>query len=250
MNCSDANALLDLMHDDELEPKDAALLLEHLNGCAPCSAELDSLQNLRDVFRTARASTPAAPESMMARISNELAAEPQVAVSRKKRAVPYVVAGLSSLVASVVVLVMSFAPQMTSTPIMATTLIDETPTGAASESLGRSTNSQLGFEMHYIQFAGWRAERIAALPSTAHVARVDFAPTTGTASGDRSLTCYQGLAGTIQVPADAAKISIGKRTVATGVRAKLSYAVWTENERDYLLVSSMPQADLIAMLGG
>lgn len=59
--------------DDELADADAAALLDHLTGCAPCRARMARLQRFVAAVRRQRLRQPPAPAALRARASALLA---------------------------------------------------------------------------------------------------------------------------------------------------------------------------------
>jgi hypothetical protein len=77
------------------------------------------------------------------------------------------------------------------------------------------------------------------------IARFDFVGTGPIA--DEKMTCYQSRPGAIKAGAGEQK-TIGDKRVTIGNHGKYHYALWSQNGRDYLLISLQPQQEIEAIV--
>lgn len=243
MKCSEAQPLLDLLYDSTLPAKDCALVLDHLKGCESCAGEWNELEALRTRFQAARESSPAAPDFMKSGLSRALDAED--AAQRRsniRRKTPFL--SMVAAVAAVMTFVCSPALQNFALATTADDLVDKIGmTGAISPVLNRDNlQSELGYEPKYLKLDKWNLEKLGVVKSGfTHIARFDFQRQSS--AGVERMSCYQARQGMIAARGGVTK-TVGDKTVVFGSHGNYQYALWSQNGRDYLFVSQLPQSDL------
>jgi len=255
MNCSEARALLNLLTDGALETKDTALVVEHTKECNECAQEWSDAENLRDQFKRWREDVTL-PAGRMGKIK-ELIDKEDSAIRKRdwpaqfKRPMPLMLVAAAVAIVGLICLTPNF--RMTgpvNQTVAASALIDELSrsTSAPSVENREALPGILGYEPKYIQLPGWSMQRAGVYDGVAagKIARFDFSRPTS--AGAERMSCYQARTGTISMP-DAATIkTVGHKRAGFGRRNSYNFALWSQNGRDYLVISSLPQEALEALI--
>ncbi len=242
MQCSDTRPLLDLLADGMLEPKDCALVLDHLDSCLDCHREWNELENLRNRFRDAKEKTSMS-DDLLDKISDSLGKE-----QHKQTFQHYLKLAPTMAAAFLLVSVLVFAWQheyvapSSVHSASAEILVDGLASNSDLEPVkDKSLLSQkLGYDIKYLQLAAWQMESCGIYKSATQkpIARFDFVRSDG--SRAQRMSCYQAPEGTIRAGAGQSKL-IGDKRVLLGSRGPLRFALWSQNGRDYLFVTALAQ---------
>jgi hypothetical protein len=233
---------LDLLYDSTLPAKDCALVLDHLKGCQSCAGEWNEMEDLRTRFQAARESSPPAPDfvkGLSRALDAEDAAQGRNNIRRKR---PFL--SMVAAVAAVITFVCSPALQNFALATAADDLVDKIGmTGALSPVLNRDNlQAELGYEPKYLKLDRWNLEKLGVVKSGfTHIARFDFQRQSG--AGVERMICYQARQGMIAARGGVTKV-VGDKTVVFGSHRNYQYALWSQNGRDYLFVSQLPQSAL------
>ncbi len=253
MICDDARPLLDPLYDGALNSRDTAMVLEHLKTCVECGHEWHEMEQFKDRFRNARKRTDI-PSTLNDRIvlalNKEDSASRALFMRRYMRTMPV------WLIAASLLLVGLFAfpniERRSGNETLATidSLLDCSdrsfngrPAGTRIVSM-QELPEKVGFQPKFINMSGWNMERASLYerPSGTRMAKFDFASTKYGAP----LYCFQSLEGeivqTTTSPTESQNIS-GKR-VRFGQRGRFQFALWSQNGRDYLIVTPLPKDTL------
>ena len=245
MNCTDARPLLDLLCDGALEAKDSALVLDHLKTCDQCQSEWSSLEQLHAGFKEAR-DKPPLPAGLMEKISGKLLDE-----ERSKRKPVFV--SIMAIAATFLLFGFLFMSWMHQTNITTTdtkvasadTLVEDLVSEGTLEPVSdrKELAKKVGYDLKYVRLPQWQMNKLGVYKSreTTPIARFDFVRK-GQA-GDQRLSCYQAQQGVIRANTANLK-NLGDKRVLFGNHGKFQFALWTQNGRDYLFVTALPQPQL------
>jgi hypothetical protein len=252
MTCDDVLPLLNLLADDALGNQDAARILEHLKECSHCQSEWDAIQAVRSGMRRMRAGIEV-PAGLMDRVSK--------AVDRENKQQPILAITKTingpklAMVASLVLLIAlgSYLFQhlnAAAVPVDVVALVSrEFNADPAFELVDdrEALSDRLGFPIRYLKFADWKINQAGTYRARniqgndRLIARFELERSS--AGKEEKIYCYQGPAGSLQSSSLLEK-SVGGKKIRVGRRGPLTFACWTENERDYLLLSPLPEEEL------
>lgn len=257
MKCSDSRPLLDLLCDGVLEPKDSALVLDHLKSCDECQREWNDLEQLHSSFQEAKDKTQL-PEGLIARISQKLDADERNQhrrfFDRHARVIP--MAAIAAAFALIGFLFLPWIHHLDTRPTaMQTASADALVEDLVSEEtlepvIDRDELARrLGYNLKYLQLPDWHMNKSGVYKSLApmRIARFDFVRK-GQA-GDQHLSCYQAPQGMIRATAAEAENIAGKR-VLFGNHGKFQFALFSQNGRDYLFVTRLSKHHLEEIVRG
>jgi hypothetical protein len=259
MICSEVRPLLDLLCDGVLPAKESALVLDHLRLCDQCQPEWSELEQLRSRFLEAKQKVQI-PAGLMNKISEQIKKE-----ERQKRLhlfkkysppVLAVAAGLAFAGFFVIPWLSRFGnPASMSSSLVSGTnasvesLVENFRSNGAVEAIAdrKQLGTKVGYPLKYLRLPAWRVANAGVYrsPSVA-VARFDFVK--GQGDSVEQFTCYQAPAGAISAKTAEPREIKGKH-VLFGNRGDLQFALWTQDERDYLLVTRLPKAKLEEIIG-
>jgi hypothetical protein len=259
MICSEVKPLLDLLCDGVLPAKDSALVLDHLRSCDQCQAEWNELEQLRSRFLEAKQKIQL-PAGLMDKISDQLRNE--IRDNRKrvldKYSPPLMAVAAAFAFAGFVVIPWlrhNTYPASTSSNLAlgantsVESLIENFRSNGAVEPVAdrKQLGTKVGYPLKYLRLPAWRLAKAGVYrsPSVA-VARFDFVK--GQGGGLEQFTCYQAPAGAINAKMAEPREINGKH-VLIGNRGDLQFALWTQDERDYLFVTRLPQSALEEIIG-
>ena len=256
MKCTDARPLLDLLCDGALEAKDSALVLDHLKTCDECQHEWQELEELHAKFQEEKGSTQV-PAGLMDKISEKLK-EAEIQEQRRVfgasvRAMSVVAVAAVLLVIGVLVIPYMNKPAIVAPPtqVASNVLIDAVVSDATVEPV--DDRSQLakkaGYDLKYVRLPEWQMQRSGLYKSRTPVpiARFDFVRNDKT--GLQHLTCYQAPQGAIGT--DETKLeNVGGKRVFFGHHGSFQFALWSQNGRDYLFVTTLPSGQLEDIVRG
>jgi len=256
MKCSDVRPLLDLLSDGALAAKDCALVLGHLASCKECQAECSDLEHLHSRFQDAKEKSQMSPD-LLERISKRLKSED---VSERKRIFKrYVKAAPLLAVAAVLLAGFLVIPWLYQTATGPPNTYTTSAEALVEDLAGDSTLDEvkdrselakrLGYELKFLRLPAWQMEKsgICKLPAPKAIARFDFVRKGD--SGNERFSCYQATQGMIRVNCAEAKIVAGKN-VFFGSNGKFQFALWTQEGRDYLLVTRLSEPLLEEIVRG
>ncbi len=254
MKCSEVCPLLDLLYDDTLETKDSALVLDHLKNCDQCRVEWESMEELRSRISAAKNNT-FMPAELMEKVS--LAVKNEDKNKRTFGLLPQQIP-LVSIAATILLVGWFLVPQVLhSNNQQATTLAERTSTaqrliadltadGAViAESDRQLLDKKLGYTLKYVHLPSWKLQRSGIYLVQSNIARFDFVRDENL---EEHLSCYQGPEGTIKAVGNSQEIA-GKQ-VTFGNQSGYQFAKWTQNGRDYLFVTKLPQPVLEEIIRG
>lgn len=255
MKCDDAKPLLDLMLDDVLEAKDSALVLDHLKTCDKCQGEWNDLEAMRTRFQSARKS-PALPSGLIEKISDRLREEEKI-VNKQSNGFFSKALPVMALVACLLVIGLFVLPGQRSINSLQTASADalvddlsrsETVTPVADKS---ELSRQIGYDLKFVRLPQWQMNRSGVYKSkfASPIARFDFIKKTDVGGDSARMSCYQALQGTISAEGAVSEDIQGK-SVLFGKRGEYSYALMSQNGRDYLFISALPKSQLEEIIHG
>jgi hypothetical protein len=273
MICNEARPLLDLLCDGVLPAKESALVLDHLHSCDLCQPEWNALEQLRTRFLEAK-SKVLMPAGLMSKISGTIRKEESDNRDRffKKYTPPVLAAGIAAAAVAFVgyvaipwlnqklnpagTMAAKFCPPQRSVPhlppatTLAESLVDNCRCNGAIEAVSNpdQLEPKLGYRLRYLRLPAWRlaGAGVYRAPSVA-VARFDFVK--GHCGVMQQVTCYQAPEGAINTSAKKTRDAHGKHVIF-GNRGDMQFALWTQDERDYLFVTRSPRATLEEIVSG
>jgi hypothetical protein len=254
MNCSEVQPLLDLMLDGALDAKDMAFALQHLKECHQCTEEWMECEEFRRLFKDQRDRVTVPPDlnaRLLAALHTEEDSKPRAIFGqlRYKFMLAAVVITLAGVVALQVLPVQNVG-NSASGAVTVSRLVDDfegqknvqnyhlsdlSANGESNPVLAQA----LGYEPKFLRLQSWQMEHSSVydMSPAAKVARFDFAQP-GSGQGMR-MTCYQGMQGTIKADHGSLK-SLADKQVSFGTKGVVNFALWSQNGRDYLIVTPMP----------
>jgi len=244
MNCNEAKPLLDPMLDGYLDAKDMALVLDHLKTCLDCAKTWDDMNKLRARFLKAQIKV-AEPPLLLRKISAVIENEEKRAKQKKiRKLVPII---MVACVATTVIGFLAYTGVKTNytfgipQPVSVVALVDDVDKDdtVINEANTDALNKDLGYQLRFIKIPNWNFEK-ASLYRKDKIARMEF-----TDASNKKLSCYQTWEGHLSVPAaQSTAIVVNGKKVQFGEHGGYHFALWSQNGRDYLLVSPMDQASL------
>ncbi len=246
MNCNDARPLLDLLSDEMLDKKDSALVLDHIKECDSCQSSWHDLEQVRARIKTAREQTQASPE-LFEKISAALGQEDRL---KRQNHATYTTAPFKLASAAIVLLIglfclsqqpqfksqrLSTATQSTARDLIA--LYTREPNAVDYVSDRTALKEKLGYDPKYVHLPSWKMDKASVLRSRNQIARFDFIRNAN-ATVPEHLSCYQAPQGTITAVGQTK--SLGDKQVIFGNQANYQFALWSQNGRDYLFVTTLP----------
>jgi hypothetical protein len=254
MNCSEARTLLNLMGDGALDTRDTALVVDHTKECNECADEWSEMEHLRDRFRQLREAV-ALPQGEIAKIKELISSDSSGRGSAwRDRLGPAPLMLVAAAVAIVGLVCLS--PKLNRSggslvqPVTAAALVDDLtdPSSLKAVADKEALPPLLGYDLKYIHLPGWNMQRAGVYKGSppAKIARFDFSR--ATSSGVERMSCYQAYAGSILLREAADTKVIAGRRVAFGRHNEYNFALWSQNGRDYLLVSLLPREAIEAVV--
>jgi hypothetical protein len=135
--------------------------------------------------------------------------------------------------------------------VVSESLIDDLGHDASAEVFSDRDElaKRVGYDIKYVRLPDWHMQKSALYKSasSSRVARFDFIRETQ--SGAQYLTCYQAPQGLISA-SDAKAANIGGKQVRLGHRGRFQFALWSQNGRDYLFITTMPTEQLEEIVRG
>lgn len=257
MNCNDARPLLDLLSDEMLDKKDAALVLAHVKECDSCQSSWDDLEQVRSRINTAREQTQASPE-LFEKISASLGQEDRL---KRLSHATYTTAPFKLASAAIVLLIglfcLSQQPQFKSQSLSTATqstardliaLYTREPNAVDYVSDRTALKEKLGYDPKYVHLPSWKMDKASVLRAKNQIARFDFIRNANGTTGTEHLSCYQATQGTITAVGQTK--SLGDKQVIFGNQANYQFALWSQNGRDYLFVTKLPTPLLEEIIRG
>jgi hypothetical protein len=257
VKCTDAWPLLDLFWDGSLEPKDSALVLDHMKSCDECRGEWNYLEQLHFSFQDTKDRTHL-PLGLMESISEKLRDEETSHHMRffQQYARPLPMVAIAATFALVGLLFVRMISPIDTTPISmqtasADTLVEDVFSEGTLEPVVDQNElaKKVGNQLKYVRLPEWQLDKSGLYKSQAAmpIARFDFVRRGQ--SGYQRLSCYQAPQGVIQTKAANFRNIEGKR-VLFGNHGKFQFALWSRNGRDYLFVTALSQAELEEIVRG
>jgi len=257
MKCSDARPLLDLLCDGALEAKDSALVLDHLKSCDECERDWNDLEQLRSRFQEAK-ENPQMPAGLMEKISQKLKDEERNQqrrfIQRFSRPLPLM--AIAATFALIGFLLLPWihhidTPLTAMQPASADTLVEDLVSeGTLEPAIDRNELAKkLGYDLRFVRLPAWQMNKLGVYRSqgSTPIARMDFVRKG--LSGDQHLSCYQAPEGVIQ--ANAANLeNVEGKHVFFGNHGKFQFALWSQNGRDYLMVTMLSRPQLEEIVRG
>ena len=249
MECGNFRPLLDPMCDGVLDAKDVAMVLNHLRSCTKCHNEWMELEQLRARFQSTK-NKPTLPPGLMMKISADLKAEEKkIWKQLLQRSLPSF--SFAALAATVVIIGLFAVPLVNTSLklamqyVSAQALVKDLTINSMKPAQSRSELvNEIGYDVKQLNMPDWQMAKYGLTRSQAHmsVARFDFV---NKLTGDR-LTCYQGRKGTIH--AMGAGVDFAGKKVIFGTQGLYNFALWSQNDRDYLFVTESSQTKLKEMI--
>jgi hypothetical protein len=251
MKCSDKRPLLDLLLDGALEAKDSALVLDHMQTCTECQCEWNVLEQLRTSFHDAKGE-PLLPEALMARISERLRDEERNQHKQfiQQYARPVSMLAVAASFALIGFLLPPLIHQIDTRPVLiqtasADSLVEDFVSEGTLEPVADGTElaKRVGYDLKYVRLPEWQMKKSGLYKSQSSmpIARFDFVRMGQ--SGYQQLSCYQAPQGVIRAETGSSEDLDGKR-VLFGNHGQFQFALWSQNGRDYLLVTALSKPQL------
>lgn len=252
MKCDNAQPLFDSLLDGVLDARATALVLDHLKSCEQCQFEWSHHESLRTRFLIAR-KTPEPTESFRTELSAKLKQEERALQSASgirfaKRVTMIAAAALIIGLFLGPIFHDKYVSSPTISPTTIDTLVADSVADRAVESV--ASRSELGrmagYDIRYIKLPHWQMTRAAVYrkaSTSMPLVRFDFEKTIG--FGDaQQLRCYQGLQGSIRPAPGWSSRNIRGKQVFAGTLKSCQFALWSQNGRDYLLITPLPMDQL------
>lgn len=252
MTCDEVLPLLNLLADDALGNPEAARILEHLNECNHCQGEWDSILAVRSKMRGMRDAIKVPPD-LMAKVGKAIDRE-----NKRPTVIPptrWMSGPPAALVAGLVLLIAlgSFLTQYLNSgavPVDVDVLVSrEFKVDPAFELIDdrEALSDRLGYPIRYLKFADWKINQAGTYRARnvqgndRLIARFELErKLQGKAE---KIYCYQAPAGVLKT-ASLPEKNVGGKKIRLGRQGPITFVSWTENERDYLLVSSLSEQEL------
>ena len=256
MNCNDARPLLDLLSDEMLDKKDAALVLAHVKECDSCQSSWDDLEQVRSRINTAREQTQASPE-LFEKISASLGQEDRL---KRLSHATYTTAPFKLASAAIVLLIglfcLSQQPQFKSQSLSTATqstardliaLYTREPNAVDYVSDRTALKEKLGYDPKYVHLPSWKMDKASVLRAKNQIARFDFIRNANGTTGTEHLAAIRLLGNDYSGRSN--KIA-WRQTSHFGNQANYQFALWSQNGRDYLFVTKLPTPLLEEIIRG
>jgi hypothetical protein len=256
MNCEDVQPLLNPLSDNALGSQDTALIMAHLKDCHDCLGEWDALLSIRGQMRRLRDHVQP-PEDLLSQVKRTIDRES----SQKSRDAwrGFINRKLAAMVAALVLLSVSAAylfwwPNAEATALDVASLVNrEFGTDPAFENVAddQLLSQRLGFSIKYLKFKDWKINQAGTVKAKnlkgdeQLIARFQLGRKLP--GKVEKIYCYQAPAGSLKTRLLATQKLAGK-TVRLGQQGQFSFACWTENDRDYLLVSPFSLKELAELV--
>lgn len=235
VNCTETIAMLDLLLDDMLDPKESLPVLAHIRDCHSCAGEWHSLEQLRAAFGEAKA-IKLDTTKLMCRVSRRIKDDG----AGQRRLSPL---SQNLLLVAVLLAIVGLFATNTRAPHSAVKLSALIANNQYRIVQDRSMlASQLGYSLKFVHPPGWHVSRSSILSQEQEpIARFDFTKDGGS---EDYLICYQARAGTFgKLSQDS--VDLGGKEVQIGELNGKRFALWSKDCRDYLFVTSLPAAALL-----
>lgn len=256
MKCEEVRPLLDPLLDNELPTQPTALIMEHIRNCGDCQDVWDGLLSLRERMR-AFVSNISIPERLLPSIDEVLQKE-----IRKQRAVLRVRNFILGSVAAALLLVpaaiftLNNANIGSHEPASVQEIVHtfrqeyaKSPPVSSSLNLA-SISKRAGFPVTELKMPNWRLASAETLKMPNHSeCIVKLTYVRKTAGKLEQITCYQACHG--QITATGLKEhNMNGRYFCCGKISELSVVYWPNQGKDHLLVSALPERDLVNLAFG
>jgi hypothetical protein len=251
MTCDEVLPLLNLLADDALGNPESARILEHLKECNRCQGEWDSILAVRSKMREMRDAIEV-PADLMAKVSKAIDRENKQPVAPATRWISgppiAMVAGLVLLIALGSFLIQYL--NSNAVPVDVDVLVSrEFKVDPAFELIDdrEALSDRLGYPIRYLKFGDWKINQAGTYRARnvqgndRLIARFELErKLTGK---EEKIYCYQAPAGALKT-ASLPEKNVGGKKIHLGRQGPITFVSWTENERDYLLVSSLSEQEL------
>jgi hypothetical protein len=253
MNCEDVLPLLNLLNDSALDSRNTADILEHLKECGQCQSEWDSMLAVRRQIRRMKNEIQV-PPGLMDRVSAVIDRENTrrsigAVASMNYRQLVAIAAGLVVLALGALYLLHQGQTVKPVTIEVASLVNREFAGDPAFELVAdhQLLSEKLGYTIKYLKFPDWKINEVGTYRAKnikgndQIIARLQLHRVSD--GREARIYCYQAPAGSLKTTSLADR-DVGGKRVWLGRQGALSYACWTQNERDYLLISSLSQKEL------
>lgn len=250
MKCQEAIPLIDLLLDDELSAQIAAVVMDHIKACPSCQEIWDSRTLLRDRFLTLSKSVKV-PDQALTRLDAQINKQGRVIAFGKRLPAMYAAAVL--LAGLAFFLFNNMATHRMGAPITASEIVDSyqdyssPATKEASVADIKNLSRQVGFPVAIMNLPNWQltSRQIVKLPGHSGC-MVRLVYTSETGGKQQQLAVYEACQG--QIKASGLKEhKMDGRVVCCGKVKDRSVVYFPKDGRDHLLVSSIPEHDLMAL---
>lgn len=256
MKCEEFKPFLDPLLDNELPTQPVAMLMEHIRNCCDCQQAWDARVALRERVRVF-ASRISLPEGGLRRVDEAL----QKDMSLKRNSRRFAGLILSSVAAALVIIPSTFfilknSYSVSQKPASVQEIVQSfrkenstTSLPAPAANLGAISQSA-GFPITELKMAKWHlssAEMIKLPQHSQCLVKLTYISET---NGKRKkVVCYQACHG--QITADGLKEhQMNGRYFCCGKISDLSVVYWPNQGKDHLLVSTLPERDLVRLAFG
>lgn len=256
MKCDEVRPLLDPLLDNELPTQPTALIMEHIRTCYDCQDAWDGRLSLRERMQ-AFASEISIPERRLQCIDEVLQKEVQ-----KQRAFlrvrNFVLGGVAAalLLVPVTVFTLKNANVGSHEPASVQEIVhafrqEYTKSPLVSLSLNLASISQrAGFSVTELKMPNWRLSSAEILKLPKHsqcIVKLTYVRKTN--GNIEQITCYQACHG--QITATGLKEhEMNGRYFCCGKISDFSVVYWPNQGKDHLLVSALPERDLVNLAFG
>lgn len=253
MMCEKVHSLLDPVLDNELPTKTVASIMEHLNACPECQDDWDCLMALREHFQEFAKNIPI-PTNGVARLDRRIRQED--GINRTRLLSPARIAAALAVLVGTGLIIAQLKPSEkvhlpTTVSILASNYraSDLQATPAQPDAQLKEMSKYLEFQVNVLQIRGWRlvSADVLHLPKTACIAQLTYV---GTVDGkEQKLVCYQSCNGMMR-PDGLHAHRLDGRLVCCGQIDGMSLVYWPGDSNDHLLVSTIPEKELMALALG
>lgn len=253
MICEEANPLLNLLYDDMLDVKDSARLLEHLKSCTDCSYEWSGFETLKSRIQAARGAT-IVPADFDKKLAAALEGEYRKTSSSSLKQVAISLAIAMALMVLLLIVARPILNMVQPLPLQASAdnLICETVAGVVAETMAERSalEEHTGYEVKMLSFGDWALSSCGVCNAECQtpLVRMDFTNKLDAKENSEKLICYQAPQGTLTSNSPATEIK-GKQ-VRFGEHRDYHYALWSQNGRDYMLITTLPRERFVKLIAG
>jgi hypothetical protein len=258
MNCDDVRALLGAFIDDELSVEIVARINAHVVDCLPCQDERTALSAVRSrVHNYKQYLEP--PDGFVDRLKEKVQAQQNAEKGVLKSRLPSYIVPLAAAAAFALFLVPHHSEHNTPSPIASaphTALLSAPELYSYEDKFKRSklppvefeaamANKFTGFVPQAPKFHGWALVK-TSVASVNSINAIKYSYSQSDHGNIKTMSCYQFRAGVFD-PSDLAHHVVDGRSICCGTQDTVSLVYWRNTDKDFVLASELPRADLLSI---